>query len=222
MPNAQYNILPTAVACVQGYEEKINLAVLMLESNADIMTSLSNFYSNLRVAGEDFSAEVNPANKLVIRRFCSQLDGFIYDTKMQIAHAKALAKVTAARKNMVRDKNVADGRCAYRRFLGPAATPSCLGSKAGKSGGQHVGASRTQSVRGSCDACHHRHYFDLSASNFRFGRTNAPLMFSQIMLTRLARPFSPQTWSNTKTIKVTLWKQPPCWLCGDGFKSPLP
>ncbi len=85
---------------VQEYEDKTNEAVMVLESNAENMESLYNFYRML-VKEEGFPAEIQESCSYSVKRFCLQLHELIYDVKMQIRRANVLVKTVSDRKTIV-------------------------------------------------------------------------------------------------------------------------
>ena len=84
---------------VQHREDKINEAIMILQANNDVIISLRNFYNRL-IELDDF--ELRLSCKRNIMEFAGQLDDMVYDSKMQIARASVLVKITAERKNLVR------------------------------------------------------------------------------------------------------------------------
>lgn len=85
---------------VQEYEDKTNETVMVLESNADNMESLLNFYLSV-VEDEEFPVGERNSCGSSVKRFCSQLHELIYDIKMQIRRAKVLVKTVSDRKAIV-------------------------------------------------------------------------------------------------------------------------
>lgn len=85
---------------VQEYEDKTNETVMVLESNADNMRSLLDFYL-LLVEDEEFPAEERKSCAQNVKRFHSQLHELIYDVKMQVRRAKILVKTVSDRKAIV-------------------------------------------------------------------------------------------------------------------------
>lgn len=85
---------------VQEYEDKTNETVMVLESNADNMESLLEFYRSV-VEDEEFPAEEQKLCSSSVNRFCSQLHELIYDIKMQTRRAKVLVKTVSDRKAIV-------------------------------------------------------------------------------------------------------------------------
>lgn len=85
---------------VQEYEDKTNEAVMVLESNADNMESLLNFYL-LLVEDEEFPVESLAPCRQSLKQFSSQLRELIYDVNMQIKRAKVLVKTVSDRKSIV-------------------------------------------------------------------------------------------------------------------------
>src|ERR1700716_2796877 len=89
---------PDDLQKVQDYEDKTNEATMILEANADILTSLRDFYERL-VNNKDFT--VGGTSSEDVADFTIQLKDMSYDLRMQIARGKLLAKVIADRKTLV-------------------------------------------------------------------------------------------------------------------------
>jgi hypothetical protein len=84
---------------VQHREDKTNAAIMVMEANTDVLNSLRDFYKRL-VENKDF--DLKSTCEADVTTFASQTDDLIYESKMQIARAKVLVKITADRKNLVR------------------------------------------------------------------------------------------------------------------------
>lgn len=91
---------PGAIGSLQQYEDMTNESTMVLESNADIMTSMGKFYSSI-LADDDFPAGERAGCRRIAGSFASQLEELIYDTKTQVARARTLAKIIADRKAVV-------------------------------------------------------------------------------------------------------------------------
>ncbi len=72
---------------------------MVLEANTDVLTSLRDFYKRL-MDNDQFDLRV--VCKEDFLNFVSQIEDMIYDSRMQIARAKVLVKITADRKGLVR------------------------------------------------------------------------------------------------------------------------
>jgi hypothetical protein len=95
---ARHKYTPDHLQTVQDYEERTNIAIMILEANVDVMTSLRNFYERL-MRNRDFPLTDACGEDIVA--FTVRLDEMIYDSKMHIRRAKLLTRVTADRKNLV-------------------------------------------------------------------------------------------------------------------------
>ncbi|KAI1122267.1 hypothetical protein F5Y10DRAFT_281811 [Nemania abortiva] len=96
----QPRIRPRAVTRVQEYEDKVNEAVMVMESNIKIMESILSSYKTL-VEDPDFpSAEVVACRKS-LKRFSTRMDEFIYDLQTQVDRGRILSKIAQDRKNIV-------------------------------------------------------------------------------------------------------------------------
>ncbi|KAK1528149.1 hypothetical protein CPAR01_12707 [Colletotrichum paranaense] len=82
---------------VQEWEDKTNETIMVMGSNADILTLLRKFYKEL-VEDQNFPSGELKACKQAVKDFAFQLDEIIYDTQMQISRAKVLVKIVADRK----------------------------------------------------------------------------------------------------------------------------
>ena len=71
---------------------------MVLEGNSDILTSLKRFYDGLRT-NDRFPLKTSSGEELA--SFASQIDSFIYDSKLQIARGQLLAKIVSARKSII-------------------------------------------------------------------------------------------------------------------------
>ena len=82
---------------VQRFRDKVNEVIMVVEANSDVMTSLRNFYIDLKK---------NPAFPLKdtspdIELFATQISSMIGDIKSQLARAKLLERITADRKELI-------------------------------------------------------------------------------------------------------------------------
>lgn len=85
---------------VQGYEDKMNETVMVLESNIDNMESLHRFYVAL-IEQDGFPGANEKDLRASVKGFGSQLRELIYDTKMQVRRAGVLLKTVVDRKVLV-------------------------------------------------------------------------------------------------------------------------
>jgi hypothetical protein len=83
---------------VQDYKERTNIAIIILEANVDVMTSLRNFYNRL-MRNRDFPLTGACGEDIIA--FTVWLDEMIYDSKMHIRRAKLFTRITADRKSLV-------------------------------------------------------------------------------------------------------------------------
>lgn len=96
----QPRICPRVVTRVQEYEEKVNEAVMAIESNANIMESLLSSYTAL-IEDHDFpSAEVAACRK-TLKMFSARMGEFIFDLKAQVERGKVLSKIARDRKHII-------------------------------------------------------------------------------------------------------------------------
>lgn len=71
---------------------------MVLEANSDVLTSIRKFYERL-IENSEF--ELSTACSEDVTAFAMQVDDMIYDSRMQIARAKVLARITDDRKTLV-------------------------------------------------------------------------------------------------------------------------
>lgn len=95
---AQYNYSPRDLQSIQYVEDKTNEAIMVLEANSDVLTSIRKFYERL-IENSEF--ELSTACSEDVTAFAMQVDDMIYDSRMQIARAKVLARITDDRKTLV-------------------------------------------------------------------------------------------------------------------------
>ncbi|KAH7390459.1 hypothetical protein BKA66DRAFT_568404 [Pyrenochaeta sp. MPI-SDFR-AT-0127] len=91
---------PYHIQDLQHWQDKANEAVMVLEANSDILSSIRRFYTNL-VARKDFPGSLKAACEEELAIFLSQLDEIINDFHMQIARAKLLVNIISDRKELV-------------------------------------------------------------------------------------------------------------------------
>lgn len=85
---------------VQQYEDITNDAVMVLESNANVLKSIRSFYTQL-VQDDEFPQSYQVECQKFVRRFSSQIDELIYEMTTEAARAKVLVKIAADRKTIV-------------------------------------------------------------------------------------------------------------------------
>ncbi|KAI9776788.1 MAG: hypothetical protein M1816_005082 [Peltula sp. TS41687] len=95
---AQRIYTPGDLQILQNYEDSMNEAIMVLEANVDILTSLRNFYEGL-VRTNDFPFRDTCHGDVV--DFAVQLNDMVYDARMQILRTKLLLRITDDRKNLV-------------------------------------------------------------------------------------------------------------------------
>ncbi|GAW17184.1 hypothetical protein ANO14919_066370 [Xylariales sp. No.14919] len=96
----QPRIRPRAVTRVQEYEEKVNEAVMVMESNIKIMKSLLSSYKML-VEDADFPPTEAAACQKAVKGFSTRIGEFIYDLQTQVDRGKILSNIARDRKNIV-------------------------------------------------------------------------------------------------------------------------
>jgi Mg2+ and Co2+ transporter CorA len=96
----QPRIRPRAITRIQEYEDKINEAIMVMESNIKIMTSLMSSYKAL-VEDSNFPPTEVMACRNALKRFSARMEEFVYDLQTQTARGKVLSKIASDRKNIV-------------------------------------------------------------------------------------------------------------------------
>jgi hypothetical protein len=71
---------------------------MILEANADVLTSLRLFYERL-VDRKDFPLRGDCRDEVLA--FATRVDDMVYDSRMQVSRAKLLVRIIADRKNLV-------------------------------------------------------------------------------------------------------------------------
>ncbi|KAH8796953.1 hypothetical protein F5882DRAFT_22088 [Hyaloscypha sp. PMI_1271] len=94
----RHHFEPKDVQYVQSHEEKINVAIMILEANVNVLKSLKEFYKNLL---NDKSFPWRDTCKDDIMAFSEQVKVMAYDLEMQISRAKLLVKIIGDRKALV-------------------------------------------------------------------------------------------------------------------------
>lgn len=89
---------PRDVQSFQIWEEKANTAIMVLESNIDVMQTLVEFYKRLQ-SNRDFDLGTPCSDD--IDAFVAQINGMLHDFRTQISRATNLVKVTNSRKELV-------------------------------------------------------------------------------------------------------------------------
>jgi len=89
---------PKDLQVAQFLEDKVNEAIMVIESNIEVLTQLSKYYEGL-VNDAEFPLRQTCAND--IRTFSTQLGDMIYDLKIQIGLAKLLVRTTSDRKILI-------------------------------------------------------------------------------------------------------------------------
>ncbi|KAI4708510.1 hypothetical protein J4E89_006566 [Alternaria sp. Ai002NY15] len=85
---------------LQYWQDESNKAVMVLDANAKILTTLRKFYSNL-MAHKDFPDTLKTSCEDQLSDFLSQLDEITAEFDMQIARAKLLVNIISDRKQLV-------------------------------------------------------------------------------------------------------------------------
>jgi len=89
---------PDDLQSLQGYEDKINETIMILEANIDVLTSLRKYYEAL-LGNKDFPLKKHCREDIL--KFSAQINDMIYDLNMQISRAKLLVRIAADRKSLI-------------------------------------------------------------------------------------------------------------------------
>jgi len=91
---------PYDVQRLQHWQEKANEAVMVLEANSGVLSSLHRFYMNL-FSRKDFPSNLRTICEDDVNDFHSQLHEIISDCIMQVSRAKLLVNIISDRKELV-------------------------------------------------------------------------------------------------------------------------
>lgn len=105
---AQRIYTPRDLQSLHSYQDKINEAIMVLETNCHVLGSLRKFYEAL-MENRDFPWR--DTCRADIANFARQVDEMIYDSNMQIARAKLLIQITTDRRDLV--SNAIDSGVIY-------------------------------------------------------------------------------------------------------------
>lgn len=94
------NITPRAVTRIQEQEDKVNEAVMAMQSNSKIMRSMQTFYQGL-VQESDFPQSEQKECARVVASFRARLVEIVDSLESQLERAQVLGKIAAVRKNIV-------------------------------------------------------------------------------------------------------------------------
>ncbi|KIW33353.1 uncharacterized protein PV07_00210 [Cladophialophora immunda] len=97
---AQYSYTLRHLQTVQGREDQINEAIMVLEANVDVMQSLCKFYEGLRTKKE-IPQTLKDGCDADIATFIAQTNDMISNLKLQIVRANLLVKITKDRKELI-------------------------------------------------------------------------------------------------------------------------
>lgn len=84
---------------LQTFEDRVNEAIMILETNSDAMVSLRSFYEELP---PQVSLPWIDGCKQAINQFSAQINEMINDIRMHVSHGKVLIKISGDRKHLVR------------------------------------------------------------------------------------------------------------------------
>ena len=169
---------PEDLQTVQQFEEKANEAIMVLEGNTDVLCALREYYEAL-TKNQAFTLQTSCAE--AVTSFTTQVNDALYDTKMQLARAKLLLRITSDRKSLV---SLAHEGCSilldviyYRKVL---TRPSDLTASPDPTNGENGDIDRACAKGSNRYAHHHRGYPDLSSSDVCLGKASprgpAPLL----------------------------------------------
>ncbi|RDW57310.1 hypothetical protein BP5796_12760 [Coleophoma crateriformis] len=98
-----YVFEPREVQEVQSYEEKIHIAIMMLDGNINILRSLKRFYGHLMVS-KNFPWKSECSDDIM--EFTDKLSVMIYDLEMQTSRINLLVKISGDRKALASTSRV--------------------------------------------------------------------------------------------------------------------
>jgi Mg2+ and Co2+ transporter CorA len=91
---------PYHIQDLQYWHDKTNEAVMVLDSNVEVLKALRRFYIKLK-DHKDFPDDIREACADDVSTFAAHLDEIIDDLKMQISRAKLLSNIISDRKELV-------------------------------------------------------------------------------------------------------------------------
>lgn len=157
-----YKFEPKHVQDVHSLEEKVNIAVLLLEANVNIIKLLKEFYERL-VVDKNFPWKESCKDHVIA--FSDQLIVMVYDLETEISRAKLLNRIIGERKALVSICINASIKLCTNRLIGIAAHSSPKYRKNGTVDLQHGRTGNHGAKRGHRNANNHGGDGDLSASN---------------------------------------------------------
>lgn len=90
---------PSYLQRAHSLEEQTSEAVMVLQGNIDVLSSLRRFYQTL---AENSQFPLRPISNFDISSFLRQIDSFISDSEMQIKRGQLLREIISGRKTIVR------------------------------------------------------------------------------------------------------------------------
>ncbi|EPE32642.1 hypothetical protein GLAREA_07776 [Glarea lozoyensis ATCC 20868] len=99
----QHEYRPQDIQSVQYHEDRAKEAIMVLETNTDVLISIRDFYIRLMnpLKIKDFDLATNTTCQESVNAFATKIDDMISDSRMQIARAKLLTQIAADRKNLI-------------------------------------------------------------------------------------------------------------------------
>lgn len=89
-----------AIVIIQEREDKLRETLMALQSNAEIMTRLNHFYSEI-VEDYKFPSSHQVESRRLVKKFSSQSEEHLYDVQGQISRAEGLLTLISDRKQIV-------------------------------------------------------------------------------------------------------------------------
>jgi hypothetical protein len=91
---------PYHIQDIQYWHDKTNEAIMVMEGNVEVMTSLRKYYQGLK-DNKGFPDELRAGGADDIAGFASRVDDIISDFSMQISRARLLSRIISDRKELV-------------------------------------------------------------------------------------------------------------------------
>jgi hypothetical protein len=183
-----YKFEPKHVQEVHSLEEKVNIAIMILEANVNVLKLLKEFYEHLAV-NENFPWKESCKNHVIA--FSDQLNVMVYDLETEISRAKLLNKIITDRKALVSIQLPATTD-RTNRSKGIAAYSSSKCRKNGKIDVQHGRTWNHGTERGHRNENYHSDHSDLSAGYICLCNSPIESVSSFIILTLSQTFFSTQ------------------------------
>jgi hypothetical protein len=178
---------------VQHYEDETNQLVMVLEANVNVLGSLCSYYKSL-LDNSDFGMRHSCREEIV--SFSLQIDNMMHDSRMQIARAEVLIRITSDRKALV--SNLSTSLLSYTNKVIDYPASSEPGNRKDREiDYKHAQNWSIISERSSRNANNHSRRIDLLTGDFRISKHLTPTPGNYSLL-NFHRPSSAPTSLDTR------------------------